>query len=122
MLHSPTFIPDEPGFPKQPTVQADQTGFLHRPASSNISAIKRRHRPAQPSDNSKTTSRFALWHDVRDRGEDMKKWHKKPTPALQARVKELQDRSTTKVNFPKKVIVPVAVGHSNSHKNDRGNQ
>ena len=50
----------------------------------------------------------------------MKKWHKKTTPALQAQVKELQDRPTTKVNFSKKVIAPVAAGHGNSHKNNRG--
>ena len=76
--------------------------------SSNVSAIKRRRPPARTSDNSKTTSRFALWHYLRNHGEDMKKWHKQPTPALQARVKELQDKSTTKVNFSRKVIAPVA--------------
>ena len=70
-----------------------------QPASVNVSAIKRRRPPARASDNSKTTPRFALWRYLRDHGEDMKKWHKKPTPALQAWVKELQDRSTTKVNF-----------------------
>ena len=52
----------------------------------------------------------------------MKKWHKKPTPALQAWVKELQDRSTTKVNFSKKVIAPAAAGHSKNRKTDRGNK
>ena len=35
----------------------------------------------------------------------MKKWHKKPTSALQARVKELEDGSTTKVNFSKKGLL-----------------
>ena len=48
-----------------------------QPASSNISATKRRRPPAQASDNSKTTSHFALWHYLHDHGEDMKKWHKK---------------------------------------------
>ena len=90
-----------------------------QPASSNVSAIKRRDPPAHASDNSKTMTRMALWHYVRDHGEDMKKWHKKPTPALQAWVKELQDRSTTKVNS-KNMIAPVAEGHGNSHKNDGG--
>ena len=52
----------------------------------------------------------------------MKKWHKKPTPALQARVKELQDRSTTKVNLSKNVIAPVVAGHGNNCKNDRDNK
>ena len=79
-----------------------------QPVASNVSAIKRRRSPARASDNSKTTSRFALWHYLRDHGEDMKEWHKQPTPVLQARVRELQDKSTTKVNFSKKVIAPVA--------------
>jgi len=38
----------------------------------------------------------------------MKKWHKKPTSALQAQIKELQDRSTNKVKSSKRVIAPVA--------------
>ena len=56
-----------------------------QPVSFNISAIKRCP-PARASDNSKTKSRFALWHYLRDHGEDMKTWHKQPTPALRARV------------------------------------
>ena len=81
-----------------------------QPASSSVSAIKKRRLPPQASDSSKIMSRMALWRYLCDHGEDMKKWHKKPTPALQAWVKELQDRSTTKVNFSKKVIAPVAAG------------
>jgi len=46
----------------------------------------------------------------------MKKCNKKPTPAIQAQIKELQDRSTIKVNFSEKVTVPVAVVHGNSCK------
>jgi len=113
-----------PGFQKQPTGRSDQIGFL--PASSNVLAIRvainRRRPPVQASDNSKTRLRFALWHYPRDHGEDMKKWHKKPTSALQARVKELEDRSTTKVNFSKKVVVPVIAGHGNSQEDNGGNK
>ena len=79
-----------------------------RSTSSNISAIKRRCPPARGNDNSKTITHLALWRYLRDHGEDMKKWHKKPTSALQARIKELQDRSTTKVKSSKRVIAPVA--------------
>ena len=79
-----------------------------RPTSSNISAIKRGRPPARGNDNSKTRMRFALWCYLRDHGEDMKKWHKKPTSALQAWIKELQDKSTTKVKSSKSVIAPVA--------------
>ena len=42
-----------------------------QPVASNVSAIKRRRSPARASDNSKTTSRFALWHYLRDHGECM---------------------------------------------------
>jgi len=66
--------------------------------------------------------RFALWHYLHDHGEDMKKWHKKTTSTRQARVKELEDRSTTKVNFSKKVVAPVDVGHGNSQEDNGGNK
>ena len=80
-----------------------------QPTSSNISTIKRGCPPARGNDNDKAITRLALWHYLRDHGEDMKKWHKKPTSVLQARIKELQDRSTTKVKSSKRVIAPVAV-------------
>ena len=80
-----------------------------RPTSSNISAIKRGRPPARGNDNGKTITCLALWHYLRDHGEDMKKWHKKPTSALQTWIKELQDKSTTKVKSSKRVIAPVAV-------------
>lgn len=47
--------------------------FSSRPASSHVSAIKRRYPPAQPSDNSKTMSRIALWRYLHDHGEDTKR-------------------------------------------------
>ena len=53
-----------------------------QPASSGISAMKRRRAPARASDNSKTMLRIALWNYLRQHGENVKKWHKKPTPAL----------------------------------------
>ena len=63
-----------------------------RPTSSNISAIKRGRPPARGNDNGKTITRLALWRYLRDHGEDMKKWHKKPTSVLKARIKEVKDR------------------------------
>ncbi|XP_021236236.1 uncharacterized protein LOC110389699 [Numida meleagris] len=87
--------------------------FSSQLASSNISAtIRRRHPPAQASDNSKTMSRVALWRFLRDHGEDMKKWHKKPTPALQAWATELLAKSITKA----KSSAPVAAGCGKSRK------
>ena len=99
---------------------------LRQPASSNASAIRlatnRRHPPVQASDNSKTRSHFALWRYLCDHGEEMKKRHKKPTSALQEVVKELEDGSTTKVNFSKKVLGPVDAGHGNSQEDKGGNK
>ena len=46
-----------------------------RPTSPNISAIKRGCPPARGNDNGKTITRLALWHYLRDHGEDMKQWH-----------------------------------------------
>ena len=65
---------------------------------------------------------FGLWHYLRDHGEEMKKRHKKPTSALQEVVKELEDGSTTKVNFSKKVLGPVDAGHGNSQEDKKGNK
>ena len=50
-------------------------------------------------------SHAALWSYLREHGEDMKKWHKKLTPALQAQVRELQNRSTITE------IAPVTAGN-----------
>ena len=52
------------------------------PGSSKISAIKDKHFPAQAGNNSKTTSRIAMWRYLRDREEDMRKWHDQATPVL----------------------------------------
>ena len=93
-----------------------------RPTSSNISAIKRGRPPAGGNDNGKNITHLALWHYLRDHGEEMKKRHKKPTSALQEVVKELEDGSTTKVNFSKKVLGPVDAGHGNSQEDKGGNK
>ena len=75
------------------------------PGSSKISAIKDKHFPAQAGNNSKTTSRIAMWRYLRDHEEDMRKWHDQATPVLQAWLRELQDRPTTGV------IAPVTTGN-----------
>ncbi|XP_048786416.1 uncharacterized protein LOC125686467 [Lagopus muta] len=71
-------------------------------ALSKISAVRGRRSPAQVRDN---TPQIALWYYLRDHGEDMRKWHREPTPVLRARVRELQGRSTTSA------IAPVTTGN-----------
>jgi len=58
---------------------------------------------------------------LHEHGEDMKKWHKKPNPVLQAWMRELQNRTTTKA------IAPVTAGpdhdsqeNNNSCSKERG--
>ena len=75
------------------------------PVSSKISATEGKCFPAQARNASKITSWMALWHYLRDRGEDMRKWHDQDTPVLQARVRELQNRPTTSV------VAPVTTGN-----------
>ena len=99
---------DEDQNSQNPPLEELINSVSSRPTSSNISAIKRGHPPSRGNDNSKTITRLALWRYLRDHGEDRKEWHKKPTSALQARIKELQDKSTTKVKSSKRVIAPVA--------------
>lgn len=65
------------------------------PASSKVSAVKRTRFPARAKNNSTIAPRVSMWRYLRDRGEDMRKWHDQPTSALRARVKELLDIPTT---------------------------
>ena len=75
------------------------------PVSSKISATEGKCFPAQARNASKITSWMALWHYLRDRGEDMRKWHDQTTPVLRARVRELQSRSRSGV------VAPVTTGN-----------
>ncbi|XP_048781520.1 uncharacterized protein LOC125683982 isoform X1 [Lagopus muta] len=65
------------------------------PAPPKISAINGKRSPTQANDSSRCMARAALWSYLREHGEDMKEWRKKPTAALRARVRELQQRSTS---------------------------
>ena len=84
-------------------IKAD--GPSSSPVSSKISATEGKCFPAQVRNNSKITSCIALWHYLRDCGEDMRKWHDQTTSVLQARVRELQSRSHSRV------VTPVTTGN-----------
>lgn len=70
-----------------------------------VSAIKGKRPPPRAKDRSKFMSRAALWSYLREHGEDMRKWHDEPTPALRARVRELQSSSTATE------VAPVTAGN-----------
>ena len=70
-----------------------------------VSAIKGKRLPAWANDISRSMSRAALWSYLHEHEENMKKWHDQPTPALQAQVGELQNKSTTTE------IAPVTAGN-----------
>ena len=82
-----------------------EDGSPSSPVSSEISAIKSKRFPAQARNNSKITSRIALWCYLRDHGEDMRKWHDQATSVLRARLREVQNRPTTSV------VAPVTTGN-----------
>ncbi|KAM6381871.1 uncharacterized protein FN964_007724 [Alca torda] len=55
------------------------------PARTRVAAIRRRPHPPRPTQRKQNTLRNILWSCLCDYGEDMSKWDKKPTSALQAR-------------------------------------
>ncbi|KAM6357021.1 uncharacterized protein FN964_006108 [Alca torda] len=55
------------------------------PARTHVAAIRRRPHPPRPTQRKQNTLRNILWSCLCDYGEDMSKWDKKPTSALQAR-------------------------------------
>lgn len=67
--------------------------------SSSISPIKSRCLTARASGNSKSMSCIALCSYLCEHGEDTKKWHTKPTPALITQVGDLQKKINHQGNF-----------------------
>ena len=49
-----------------------------------------------------------LWFYLRDHGEDMRKWDRKPTSVLDARVRELKGKTTRKGDSSRKDAAPVS--------------
>ncbi|PKU28542.1 ubiquitin carboxyl-terminal hydrolase 4 [Limosa lapponica baueri] len=54
------------------------------PPWTHVAAIRRRHPPMRPTQRRQNTLRDILWFCLCDYGEDMSKWDKSPTSALQA--------------------------------------
>ena len=86
-------------------IQLTKDGPPSSPVSSEISAIEGKRFPVRGRSNNRTASRAALWRYLRAHGEDMRRWHDQDTPALRARVRELQNRPTTSA------VAPVTTGN-----------
>ncbi|KAM4879514.1 uncharacterized protein FYW23_015561 [Sylvia borin] len=86
------------------------------PEPTRVSAIRSRRPPARETGY---TPRGNLWSFLREHGEDMKKWHGKPTSSLAARVRELK-RGTTTTRSPSGInVAPVSCAqNSRRYRND----
>ncbi|GAB0209940.1 hypothetical protein GRJ2_003459700 [Grus japonensis] len=78
------------------------------PVQTSISAIRSKHSSAQERGYRGYTPRGTLWFYLHDHGEDMRKWDGKPTLTLEAQVHELQGKTVTKGDSPRKNATPVS--------------
>ncbi|KAM9591231.1 uncharacterized protein ACIBXB_006104 [Morphnus guianensis] len=78
------------------------------PVRTNVSAIRSERSSAQEREYRRYTPRGALWFYLCDHGEDMRKWDGKPTSVLNARVRELRGKTTTKGDSTRKNAAPVS--------------
>ena len=78
------------------------------PVQTNISAIRSEHSSDQEREYRRYTPRGTLWFYLRDHGEDMRKWDRKPTSVLDARVRELKGKTTRKGDSSRKDAAPVS--------------
>ncbi|GAB0208519.1 hypothetical protein GRJ2_003317600 [Grus japonensis] len=82
------------------------------PVQTSVSAIWSKRSSAQERGYRGHTPRGTLWFFLPDHVEDMRKWDGKPTSILQARVHELQGKTVTKGDSPRKNAAPVSSGQS----------
>ncbi|KAM6300477.1 E3 ubiquitin-protein ligase AMFR-like [Aegotheles albertisi] len=75
------------------------------PGWTNIPAIGSKRSPAQER---RYLPRWMLWFYLREHGEDMRKWHRKPTSILERRVRELQGRTTLNEGSSRRIADPVS--------------
>jgi len=80
------------------------------PVWASISAIKSRCFSAQERGYRGYTPWGTLWFYLSDHEEDMRKWDGKPTSILEARVCELQGKTITKGDSPRKSLTPPSSG------------
>ncbi|KAK4810684.1 hypothetical protein QYF61_007484 [Mycteria americana] len=80
------------------------------PVRTSVSAIRSQRSSAQERGYRGYTPRGTLWFYLRDHGEDMRKWDRKPTSTLEARVRELQGKTITKGGSSRKIDALVSSG------------
>ncbi|XP_014813578.1 PREDICTED: uncharacterized protein LOC106897465 [Calidris pugnax] len=89
-------IPDQTQVQAQIPAQAPVAAQAQLPdqtqgaARTKVTAIKKKYRPMRPTKGKQDSLRGFLWLCLCNYGENMRRWDKKPTSALQARVLELQ--------------------------------
>ena len=93
--------------------------YHSRPAQTYVSAIRKRRFQSRERGQRQPTKRGSLWFFLHEQGENMNKWHGRPTSELQERVREIKGKT------PRKVAAPVykrsrrdsdaLEGTSNSH-------
>ena len=103
-------LPDLLAEKRSQEFQRFEDKFCHPPAWTNTSAIRSKHPSAQERGDRRYTSRGVLWSYLREHGEDMMKWDRKPTSVLDARVCELQGKTNTNEDSSRKIVAPVSGG------------
>ncbi|KAM6101009.1 uncharacterized protein LJ206_009010 [Theristicus caerulescens] len=92
----------------QKVQQLEEDISYSSPVRTSISGIRTKHPSAQKRRYSGYTPQASLWFYLRDHREDMRKWDGKSTSTLEARVRELQGKTTTKAGSPRKIAAPVS--------------
>ena len=103
-------LPDLLAEKRSQEFQRFEDKFCHPPAWTNTSAIRSKHPSAQERGDRRYTPWGTLWSYLREHGEDMMKWHGKPTLVLDARVHELQGKTITNEGSSRKIAAPVSGG------------
>ncbi|PKU43371.1 hypothetical protein llap_6341 [Limosa lapponica baueri] len=75
--------------------------------NTHVTVIKKKHPPMRPTKEKRDPPRDFLRFCLCNYGEDMSKWDEQPTPALQARVLELQGKADRRKNSYRRVAAPV---------------
>ncbi|GAB0208758.1 ubiquitin carboxyl-terminal hydrolase 4 [Grus japonensis] len=95
--------------PSQDIQQLKEDRSSSPPVRTSISAIRSKCSSAQERGYIAYTPQATLWFYLRDHGEDMRKWDGKPTlTRIEARIRELQGKTITKLNFSRKNAAPVS--------------
>jgi len=92
----------------QKVQRREQSISYSPPVRASVSAIRGKRFSAQERGCRGYTPRGTLWFYLRDHGEDMRKWDGKPTSTLEARARELQNKTITKGDPLRKNATPVS--------------